>query len=607
MTCSETGGAPACNSAGRVAGLSPHMRNLVSFSGLLSDTFGVSLQVPETLGDSASELKKFCGGLLEPSGRHPWAHILRALPAVDRLSIAGSLFSFRKTLPSSDPDCDDYVRRMSVPGVKTTAGYLRFVTSMIKREFKVGWDRGWRDSVLGTTPTSSSALGSSKKQGGARVRLRGSRQWFLKSCIGLERELNLDTTRTVGIARCDGKARRVTQSPAEAVVLSPLHKLLYNHLSSRDWLLRGEATPDKFSDFVQKDGEVFVSGDYESASDNLSIEVAEAILSAVFSRARFIPQNIRRVAMDSLRCVLVGPSVTALQARGQLMGNFLCFPLLCLQNYIAFRYLAGNYPVRINGDDIVFRAPNHVRVRWALGVQSLGLTLSAGKTFVHRRFFSLNSTYFRARVSNGVKGVPIVRATLFYKGVESADSIVGRFRFVAQYFNQSRGTLLRIRCLQSMQKEIRCTQRSVRRGLGLDATPRELAASGLYPREVFLSNLPRESAVPGKLSVEGALPPGWVKVRPRLGDGSTLVDDPEFRKELVRHCWDSRVTRVSTDDYWNVVRNGGNFYRGLSASDYRRKAKLLGLTVGATRRYLTGSLGTVPPRRKGVWRRATNV
>lgn len=603
MSNSESDGSAACNSAGRVAVPSSQMRNLVSFSGLLSETFRVDLRVPETLGDSTRELKEFCGRLLEPSGSHPWAHILRPLPAVDRLSIAGSLFSFRKTLPSSDPDCDAYVRHMSVPGVKTPDGYLRFVRKLIMREFPVGWDKGWRSTYLGTTPTSSSALGSSKGKGGARYQLRGSRQWFLKSCIGLERELLLDPVRKVGIARCDGKSRRVTQSPAESVVLSPLHTLIYDHLSRKDWLLRGEATPDKFADFCQKNGEVFVSGDYESASDNLSIEAAETVLSAIFAKARYIPQAIRRVAMDSLRCVLVSEGAVGIQARGQLMGNFLCFPLLCLQNYAAFRYLAGNYPVRINGDDIVFRAPEHVRARWAAGVQALGLTLSVGKTFVHKRFFSLNSTYFRARTKNGVKGVPIVRATLFYKGVESADSIVGRFSSVGSFFPVATSSMLRVRILQAMQKEIRCTQRSVRRGLGLDATPAELARSGLLVREKFYSNLPRESAVPSKLAVSGALPPGWVKVRP-LWTGMTLVEDPEFKKELVQHCWNSVVSRVETQDYWNVVRSGGCPYRSTSGQAYRRKAKLLKLSVNATRRYLEGRLGAVPPRKKGVWQRA---
>jgi hypothetical protein len=374
-------------------------------------------------------------------------------------------------------------------------------------------------------------------------------------------------------------------------------------MSKQDWLLRGEATPVSFAGFERKEGEVFVSGDYESASDNLSIEVAEAILDEIFKGCRYVPSTVKKVAMDSLRCVLVGPNSTGLQARGQLMGNFLCFPLLCLQNYLAFCFLTGGrHPVRINGDDIVFRAPVPVYERWAKGVQDLGLVLSRGKTFVHRRFFSLNSTYFRARSANGVKGVPIVRATLFYNGVESADSISGRFSSVAKYFDEPRGRALRIALLVKLSSVIRCTQRSVRRGLGMNATAHELSRAGLFQREVFYSGLPVERRPPAKIVVRGAIPAGWVKRRPRWSSAK-LKDDPEFSAELVRHCWNSRIRHITTDDYWKACRDGTVSYKPVRADAYRKKAKLLQISVGAARKFLQGGIGTYSPPAKSVWRR----
>jgi hypothetical protein len=55
-----------------------------------------------------------------------------------------------------------------------------------------------------------------------------------------------------------------------------------------------------------------------------------------------------------------------LESEGHLMGNLLCFVLLCLENYCAFRWVFGpEVPVRINGDDIVFRAKEEDYKKWA--------------------------------------------------------------------------------------------------------------------------------------------------------------------------------------------------------------------------------------------------
>jgi len=202
---------------------------------------------------------------------------------------------------------------------------------------------------------------------------------------------------------CDGKSRSVTVADALQHLLGPLHRTIYGRLSEERWLLRGEAKPSRFDDFHVVSGEVFVSGDYTCATDNLSLEVAEAMLQEMRRSARRIPDRIFEYALSSLRARVHYPdlNIALEQVRGQLMGNLLSFPLLCLQNYIAFRWSVGaSAPVRINGDDIVFRAPPEVADRWAANVGSLGLTLCVGKTLRDKRFFSLNSTFF----SFGFKG-----------------------------------------------------------------------------------------------------------------------------------------------------------------------------------------------------------
>jgi hypothetical protein len=421
--------------------------------------------------------------------------------------------------------------------------------------------------------------------------------------MGLEKHLNISTVREVNIARLNGKARVVTSSPPEAVVLSPLHSMIYAHLTKTDWLLRGEATPDRFSGFERQEGEIFVSGDYESATDNISIEVAEAILETILSNCGSVPVSVRRVAMESLRCVLTDGVTTGMQMRGQLMGNFLSFPLLCLQNYLAFRYLAGECPVKINGDDIVARMSHGKYQRWAEGVNSLGLTLSLGKTMVHNRFFSLNSTYFRS-TKTSVKGVPILRATLLFSKVESADSITGRFNSIGTGWSDADSSKWRVYLLRKMHHVIRTTQRSLTRGLGINVSNGEIVKGGFGPWEDFYLSRDFESRPPSKSAVQGALPSGWSKFRDPFG--GDVEDDPGFSKALRHHSWNSTISRVKSDEYWSKVREKTEPFVKRTSGWWRSHARLLKLSVRKARAYLKIKLPEQKKRGKSGWRRSTD-
>jgi len=81
----------------------------------------------------------------------------------------------------------------------------------------------------------------------------------------------------------NGKSRGVTVASKDKMPLAPLHRMIYDHLSRFPWLLRGEAKPSSFKDFCSVKGTVFVSGDYEAATDNLSLEVAEVLLESILS------------------------------------------------------------------------------------------------------------------------------------------------------------------------------------------------------------------------------------------------------------------------------------------------------------------------------------
>lgn len=596
MSDSSIGKTPAtgCNSASRESVTHDLQRKLVCFTARVNDLFGVNLTSPRFTGLPVSDLKKFCGGLLEPTGRHPWASELKRIPATDRLSIAGSLFSFRKLLPSSGLDIPSYQEKMSRPHPPTDPRFLRHCRRTVRKLFRMGWDKKWRKFVLSCVPSSSSCLEASRSSGGARGQLVGQREWFLQNCMGLKNHY-ASIDRKLCLIECAGKQRIVSSSPWDTVLLSPLHRMIYDHLGRFDWLLCGEAEPSSFAAFQQREGDVFVSGDYESATDNLRLDVTKTILSELLGRCSYVPQNIRREALRSLSCNLVAEK-EVMQSRGQLMGNFLSFPLLCLQNYIAFTYFCGtDYPVRINGDDIVFRAPRHVYDRWAEGVQSTGLTLSKGKTFVHRRFFCLNSKYFRALRKHQPKVVPIVRASCL-RNAEDPIQVTGWVNRVGEGFDALRRDYLQVFVLQKNHKVIRCSQRSLRRGLGMKVNAGVITRSGFRNWEGFYSDLPVESAPPTKTTF-GKLPHGWVKISAPLGG----VDDPGFGPACVQSAWKVPAQRVTLDDYWDEVRRTSVPCVVRDGVWWRRAARLLGHTVEDTKLFLQPRLAPVRvPKR--VWR-----
>jgi hypothetical protein len=260
---------------------------------------------------------------------------------------------------------------------------------------------------------------------------------------------------------------------------------MYDHLSRFDWLLRGEATSKRFRDFVRVKGEVFVSGDYESATDNLNHHIQELLLRKVCDQTLWVPLGVRDTAMRSLSMMLSSGDKVVVQQRGQLMGNLLSFPLLCLVNYLGFRYyIRRKVPLRINGDDIVFRGTPEEAKRWMEGVGRSGLTLSKGKTLVNNRFFSLNSRFFEA-MDRQVRLVPVVRSKgLFGTGDSKVFSLRDRFRVCQEGFSSAARRIVSRQFLLSNRKAIIASRRSVRNGLGIRVSSDLLAETGLLYREM---------------------------------------------------------------------------------------------------------------------------
>jgi len=338
---------------------------------------------------------------------------------------------------------------------------------------------------------------------------------------------------------------------------------LYAHLSNEPWLLRGEARGRKFKSFQRKEGEVFVSGDYESATDNLSLEMTQVILGRILERSRFVPEGIKEFAISSLQAeIRYSGGVVDKQQRGQLMGNFLSFPLLCLQNFLAFRYLVPrDVPVKINGDDIVFRSSRSEFDVWAEGVHALGLSLSRGKTLVDPKCFSLNSSFFYA-TKGRVREVPVIRLKEVGGSVPSAGDFL---RFCRNWRGLAR-TLVGALWLRRHAGQIKACGRSIR-GLGIPADNSQVHWSGLGRREAWFRSEHAHLAAPEvevpvlyrKVSLN--VTENWTKLPSDFGHSGALRAewDKQFRQDCFDHAWSAQggCREDAESLWWKEVKSTG--------------------------------------------------
>jgi hypothetical protein len=317
--------------------------------------------------------------------------------------------SIKKLLPPSCPCMEEDLlisleRTLTSPARALPKGYLSFVRHRVERLFRKGWDVGsYSNFCFLNSPGLAATTDSSRLEGG---------------CLGavtdqvelLDRSLgNVPYDRpfchgSLMVVQSAGKPRPLTKFRSEDLVLRPLHKSLYDHLSrTTRWLCRGDPTKEKLERAgFRKGGGVLVSGDYQSATDNLSLEVAELILSVILENSVSVPVSVKAHAMAILRPLLwnLDYGIEFECTRGQMMGSYLSFPLLCVQNFLSFEFARereglGKMPLLINGDDILFQSPClEFPGRWMVVVETLGLQVEVSKTSVSEDFGTLNSTLF---------------------------------------------------------------------------------------------------------------------------------------------------------------------------------------------------------------------
>jgi len=571
-------------------------RLLAELTSVLGKHYDVPLPCPSfvqqpELDSSIKKGKEFSVGLLENPGSHDWYESTRGLSKRDRLTIGGSLFLWRKTLPSSAAPFTEHRARVTAPELTPPPGYIAHVCKLVGEMFPKGWDHKYMSLVDSAVPTIKSVAEMSRSRGGYRS-TGPDREVYANACIGDAPVMESENAYDVKYmeAQCDGKTRAVTVMSSDAQVLKPLHKLIYDRISSFSWLLRGKAKPSSFASFKSKPGEVFVSGDYESASDHLPVTTAEWILRSIFRGCTHVPVSVQASALRFLRVRIAYPDGEVVESTRQLMGSLLCFPLLCLQNYLAFRWVFGtSVPVKINGDDIVFRASLKDYERWKLFVGSVGLRLSPGKTLVDPSTFSLNSHFFFASKSS-VRLVPVIRCSSLLRSKSPyPSSLGGTMRSFLEGFRGDFRDELGSWFLRKKKRLIRKCGRSVSRGLGMWVTEAMLKSSDLWHRELwYMNSVPsrwdRGSITegvplplpPDRLEGQVKIPAGWRRVElsqsPRERALQRL-NEREFWEQITDLSWGSVYSPKDVERaYWRDIEMGSQenrFYDWRTAKTFQ--------------------------------------
>lgn len=556
-------------------------------------------------------LRGFAEGILDGDCRfHEWRTSLLRQHAQSRtrVAVAASLFLFRKVIPKEMTSAqraaaiDAYVKKLSTPSPPLDRNFDVHCRVLTGRLFREGWDRDWLQHRKNFCLPTKACLENGRSKGGARGLNRlHLREDYLRLTAG-GGGLGLSRETQPMIIWTGGKWRLVTKFSCRRSYLKPLHDLIYSRLSRTPWLLRGDATAEAFKDFGRRDGEVFVSGDYESATDNLNINLTRLMLSVLRANSRHIPEPYWDEVERSVSNLFhVGDNITEQQS-GQLMGSLLSFPLLCLANYLTFKWaVPRKVPLKINGDDIVFRGTVEEQKRWYSEVHSAGLVLSKGKTLVSKGYFSLNSTFFRS-CKQGCELVPHIRSSCAFGSPEDANAIAGRLLDVYKGHGKS-ADQIRAFTLREMSKEVWSTNRSIRRGLGAVVSRRAITWAGLARREIFYCALPSEPDLPPRKSTwsQNCIPEGYE--RREAADGAK--DDVDFVPAMIEATW-TREPKVNegkekvSDLYWKEVRE--NTFTYIPPFDLRI-ARMAGMSKQEWVKYLTHLTPYHKRKVNKVWRK----
>jgi hypothetical protein len=329
------------------------------------------------------------------------------------LPYAASVASVTKAWPDSCDCMNDDLRkgfeeRVTKEKLDVSPDYLRYVDGITRRIFPKGVKmRYLKKRAARVTPPFTSTSVKSRRDGGSYASWHGRREAYLEQ---MEKP-DIRHYSQFMVAKDAGKPRPLVRNDPSYLALRPLHTFLYDRLTEQPWLLRGPPTEQKFLNAGFTPGKKYLSADFTAATDNLSIEVAEQIIDTLASLSPPEVMPLLSEAKASLRPVVhMGPGKTLTPVVGQMMGNLLSFPLLCLQNYCAATWVSLSFgspvPILVNGDDLVAQVPDGWVKLYREIAPALGMNLNEKKTSFTEHFLTVNSTYF----TSNFRQVPFIRA-----------------------------------------------------------------------------------------------------------------------------------------------------------------------------------------------------
>lgn len=314
-----------------------------------------------------------------------------------------SAFLFAKLLTTpqnKDAVVSDYRDKLAQPPLSSPS-YLSALETVVANLFKVGWDKHYEHECKQFVLSNGSTLEKHPASASDWI----SREEFIQfttTLVSLPAQAFTDVRKVVPIVD-SGKLRLPTLATRWQQLLAPLHHTIYNFLTRTGHVVRGDPI-HAVRELFAAAGEVFTSGDYTASTDNLSSLHSKHILRLLRMRSTHIPEQIWDLAEASLTGKLLYKGTLSEQSTGQLMGNYLSFPLLCISNLATLFVpsheegfvMLSKKVVKVNGDDIVFRSTKDYAERWKKGLPESGFVLNSVKTQEHKRLFSLNSQLFRA-------------------------------------------------------------------------------------------------------------------------------------------------------------------------------------------------------------------
>lgn len=245
------------------------------------------------------------------------------------------------------------------------------------------------------------------------------------------------------------KVRTITKGSASAYHLGRrwqkiIHSKMRKHPAAA--LMGQPASEDFLTERILKnevgrsDHSFYVSGDYESATDNLDPNLSIIAQDAI-SRALNIPLEDQIVLNRILtqhhlyykKSDADDQRFTSEQLWGQLMGSPASFPVLCLINLAATlvsfeqsfnrRFKLRELPMCVNGDDILFRSrdKHHYEI-WKDITMKCGLKFSLGKNYTHKKILVINSEVYKVTRGNNAVRLPILNTRLLYGGNRSSSA-----------------------------------------------------------------------------------------------------------------------------------------------------------------------------------------